>query len=810
MIRQDRFPVEPWAIRETSLDLDRLAQTESILALSNGHIGWRANLDEGEPHAIPGSYLNAVYEEVPLPYAETAYGYPEAGQTIVNVTDGKIIRLLVEDEPFDVRYGTLHSHERVLDLKTALLHRTADWESPSHRRVRVHSTRMVSLVHRALAAILYEVEALDGPVDLVVQSELVANEPLPAAADRDPRAAASLDQPLVSEFSGQAGASGGVLVHSTRRSRLLIASGMHHAVITPRGAKAEDHFEADQARSTITTTLRRGQRLRVVKFVAYGWSSLRSVPALRAQVEGALATATSYGWQGLVAAQRRYLADFWSRSDVEIEGDPEVQQAIRFAMFHVLQSAARAEQRSIPAKGLTGPGYNGHTFWDTETFVLPVLTYTAPAAVADALRWRHSILGLARDRARALGFKGAAFPWRTIHGEECSGYWPASTAAFHINADIADAVLRYITATDDTDFERTVGAELLIETARLWASVGQHDRHGRFRIDGVTGPDEYSAVADNNVYTNLMAQRNLVAAADAAAHQPGVARRLRVTRAEVAAWRKAAAAMLIPYDEELGVHQQASEFTDHQRWDFAGTRPDQYPLFLHFPYFDLYRKQVVKQADLVLAMHLRGDAFTAEEKARNFAYYDAITVRDSSLSSSTQAVIAAEIGHMQLAHDYLGEAALMDLDDLEHNVRDGVHMGSLAGAWMAVVAGLGGMRHHGGSLGFAPRLPQGIRRLTFRMTFLDRLIRVRIDHSRVTYSLLQGRPFTFNHYGKPVRVGARSPVSRPIPKHAIAPAPKQPRGRAPARRGKEPPRPLRKEKRRSRLPKPAATPRGSN
>ena len=793
MIRQDSFRVEPWAIRETGLDLDLLAQTESILALSNGHIGWRANLDEGEPHVIPGSYLNAVYEEVPLPYAETAYGYPEAGQTIVNVTDGKIIRLLVGDEPFDVRYGKLHSHERVLDLKTGLLHRTADWESPAHRRVRVRSTRMVSLVHRALAAILYEVEALEGPLDLVVQSELVANEPSLGAADGDPRAAESLDQPLVGEFSGQTGDGAAVLIHSTKRSRLLVASGMQHVVIAPRGAKTETQFEADQARSTITTTLRRGQRLRMVKFVAYGWSSLRSMPALRSQVEGALATATSHGWSGLAAAQRRYLADFWSRADVEIEGDPAVQQAIRFAMFHVLQAAARAEQRSIPAKGLTGPGYDGHTFWDTETFVLPLLTYTAPAAAADALRWRHSILEPARDRARALGFKGAAFPWRTIHGEECSGYWPASTAAFHINADIADAVLRYVTATGDTDFERTTGAELLIETARLWASLGQHDRHGRFRIDGVTGPDEYSALADNNVYTNLMAQRNLVAAAAAAAHQPGVARRLKVTRVEVATWRKAAAAMLIPYDEELGVHQQDSGFTDHERWDFAGASPDQYPLFLHFPYFDLYRKQVVKQADLVLAMHLRGDAFSAEEKARNFAYYEAITVRDSSLSSCTQAVMAAEVGHMQLAYDYLGEAALMDLYDLEHNVRDGVHIGSLAGAWMAVVAGLGGMRHHGDSLGFAPRLPGGIRRLTFRMTFLGRLIRVRIDHARVTYSLVSGKPLSFDHYGKPVRLGTRGSVARSIPRLRSTRAPEQPPGRAPARRDAQRPRPLHKE-----------------
>jgi len=790
VIGNDRFTCEPWKVRETSLDLDRLGQSEAIFALCKGHNGWRANRDEGEPHATPGTYLNAVFEEVPLPYAEAAYGYPEAGQTLVNVTDGKIIRLLVEDEPFDVRYGKLVSHERVLDLKSGLLTRTAEWESPAHRTVRVRSTRLVSLRHRALAAVLYEVEPIDAEAELVIQSELVANEPVHVAPREDPRASEVIESPLAAELSA-ATERGAVLIHSTKRSRLRVATAMEHVVRGPRGTEVKCESDADHARFTVTSRVKPGQRPRLVKFVAYGWSSLRSVPALRSQVEGALAEAVEHGWDGLAAAQRRYLDSFWSRSDVELQGDDDVQQGIRFAMFHVLQSAARAEQRAIPAKGLTGPGYDGHTFWDMETFVLPVLTYTAPECVADALRWRHSILDLARARARDLGLKGAAFPWRTIRGEECSGYWPASTAAFHINADVADAVLRYVSATGDSRFEQSHGAELLIETARLWTSLGHHDRGGEFRIDGVTGPDEYSALADNNLYTNLMAQRNLNAAADAVKRNEGVARRLKVTAPEVKAWRRAAAKVYVPYDPDLRIHKQASQFTDHKPWDFAHTRPDQYPLFLHFPYFDLYRKQVVKQADLVLAMHLRGDAFTAEEKARNFAYYEAITVRDSSLSSCTQAVIAAEVGHLRLAHDYLAEAALMDLDDLERNVRDGVHMGSAAGAWIAAVQGLGGMRHHGDSLGFSPRLPPAIRKLTFRVTFLGRLIKVTVDHRRATYTLVRGRPLSFDHYGEPVRVGPGRPVVRTIPPITAPPEPKQPAGRAPARRERAQPRKLR-------------------
>jgi len=790
VINHKAFVCEPWAVREQELDLELMGQTESIFALSNGHIGWRANLDEGEPHMLSGSYLNAVYEEIPQPYAETAYGYPEAGQAIVNVTDGKIIRLLVDDEPFDIRYGTLLSHERVLDLRAGVLRRTVEWESPNHRVIKVRSTRMVSLVHRALAAILYEVEAVDGPAEVVVQSELVANEPVGKSVTNDPRAAAILDSPLASRFAGSDGTRG-ILIHSTKRSKLTIAAGMEHVIKAPRGSHVESESSANNARVTVTSRLAPGQRLTLVKFVAYGWSSQRTPPALRAQIEGSLTTALGHGWQGLAAAQRAYLADFWARADVELKGDTEIQQAIRFALFHVLQAAARAEQRAIPAKGLTGPGYDGHTFWDTETFVLPVLTYTAPDAAADILRWRFTILDAARKRAKDLGLKGAAFPWRTIHGEECSGYWPASTAAFHINADIADGVLRYVTATNDSRFEQSVGVELLVETARLWLSLGHHDREGHFRIDGVTGPDEYSAIADNNLYTNLMAQRNLNAAADAAGRHRSVADRLKVRASEVKAWRRAADQMFIGYDDELGVHQQATGFTHHERWDFKRTKADQYPLFLHFPYFDLYRKQVVKQADLVLAMHLRGDAFTDEQKARNFAYYEALTVRDSSLSASTQAIIAAEVGHLQLAHDYLAEAALMDLDDLEHNVRDGVHMGSLAGAWQAVVAGLGVMRHHGDSLSFAPRLPPRIQGLTFRLTFLGRLLKVTVNRKRVTYTLVRGKPLAFDHYGKETRLTSRRSVVKAIPELPAREEPRQPVGREPARRGLEPPRTIR-------------------
>jgi alpha,alpha-trehalose phosphorylase len=780
MIKQPEFSLEPWSVRETELALDRLAQTESVFALSNGHLGWRGCLDEGEPHGMPGSYLNGVYEIRPLPYAEASYGRPESSQTVINVTNGRLIRLFVDDEPFDVRYGTLKSHERVLDFRSGLLTRQAEWVSPAGGSVRVTSTRLVSFSHRAVAAISYEVEPLEQSLRVSVQSELLANEQLPPP-DGDPRAAAVLEHPLIAEYDS-AHDHAVVVVHRTAASGLRIGAAMDHSIEAPDGAQTEARSYADGGLVTASAVLRPGQRLRVIKLVSYGWSSVRSLSAVRDQVWAALSGARLAGWDGLVAEQRAYLDDFWDRADVEVDGDVEIQQAVRFGLFHVLQAGARGEDRPIPAKGLTGPGYDGHAFWDTETFVLPVLTMTAPEATASALRWRHSTLPTAAQRAAQLGFQGAAFPWRTIAGQECSGYWPAGSAAFHINADIADAVIRYLDATGDEDFGRHYGMDILIHTARLWRSLGHHDGEGNFHIDGVTGPDEYSAIADDNVYTNLMAKQNLMAAAGAAESYPDRAKELDVDAEESASWRDAAAAMFIPYDETLGVHPQAAAFTRHQMWDFAGTPPDNYPLLLHYPYFDLYRKQVVKQADLVLAMHLCGRAFTAEQKERNFAYYEALTVRDSSLSACTQAVMAAETGHLDLAFDYLGEAALMDLDDLEHNTRDGVHIASLAGTWVALIDGFAGLRHTGGDVAFSPRLPDGITRLAFGVVVRARRLRVEVTHSSARYLLADGEPLEITHHGTRLRLAAGNPQEHPLPSVPQLPRPSQPPGRSPARR----------------------------
>jgi alpha,alpha-trehalose phosphorylase len=782
LIGTDVFTVEPWSVTERELHLDLLAQTESIFALSNGHIGLRANLDEGEPAGSPGTFLNSFYEKRPLPYAESAYGNPEAGQTMINVTNGKVFRVLVDDEPFDVRYGKLVRHERTLDLRDGVLRRECEWISPAGQTVHVRSTRLVSFVQRSIAAILFEIEAVGEPVRIGVQSELVANEPAAAPNNAaDPREAAALEAPLVSE-EHYVHEMRVTLVHRTRASGLRMAAAMDHVIEGPEGTVTAAESGSDLGRLTVSTELQPGEKLRIIKFLGYGWSSQRSLPSLRDQVHLALAAARRTGWDGLLAAQREYLADVWERADIQLDGDPALQQAVRFALFHVIQSAARAELRAIPAKGLSGSGYDGHTFWDMDAYTLPVLTYSSPGAARDALLWRHSTLELAKARAEELGLKGATFPWRTIRGQECSAYWPAGTAAFHINGDVADAVRRYLFATEDHEFEVGPALELLVYTARLWRSLGHHDAQGGFRIERVTGPDEYSALVDNNVYTNLVAARNMQVAADLVVRHMRHANHLGVTEEEVASWRDAAAAIVVPFDRHARITQQCNGFTRLRPWDFDNTPPEDYPLLLHHHNYILYSSRVVKQADLVFAIYLFGDRWDEEQKARDFAFYESVTVRDSSLSAAIQGVVAAEVGHLDLALDYLTETAFIDLRDLAFNTRDGLHLAALSGVWHVVVAGFGGMRDYGDTLSFAPRLPSRLTRLSFGVVFRGRRLRVEVHADHAAYELLDGDPLELIHHGERKTVTSQEPLHCPVPPAPQRPVPRAPAGRAPGLR----------------------------
>ncbi len=770
----DVYPADPWCMVETRFSPEFLAQTETVFALANGYLGMRGDFEEGLPVSQGGTFLNGFYESWPIVHGEWAYGFAREGETIVDVIDGKRIQLYIDDDPFEIHRARLLEFRRVLDMRTGLLSREILWETPAGKRVGVRSTRMVSMVHRHLALLDYEVRVENEPLHLVVSSQLV--KPLRAESDDvDPRKARPVDGRVLAPIAQRAEGRRAILCHRTQHSGLLLACGMDHLVEASCDFSEQLRSEPDGAEVVFSARAQPGDSFHLTKLVAYHHSREAEPGEMLSRAERTLLTAGEIGRDALIDEQRQRVGELWEDSDVEIDmadGRQDAQQAVRFNLWQLLQATVRAEGFGVPAKGLTGQGYEGHYFWDAEIFVLPFVTYTQPKVARNLLEFRCRLLDCARDRARELGARGALFAWRTISGAETSAYYAAGTAQCHIDADVAYALRKFVQVTGDLEFMYRHAADVLIETARFWVAIGCYPetRGGAFCIHGVTGPDEYTAVVDNNCYTNLMARENLWAAVQAVELIRGrdpeaygqLARRTGLQESELEEWSRAAERMYIPADEKTGILPQDDSFLHKEVWDFAKTPPDHHPLLLHYHPLVIYRHQVIKQADVVMALFLLSHHFSLEEKRRSFDYYDPLTTRDSSLSSCVQSIVASELGYIEKANEYFIDAALVDLADIGGNVVDGVHIASMGGAWMAIVYGFAGLRDHEGELSFRPRLPEMFGRLRFRLQVRGQRFEVALDHQETRYTLLEGSQLRIRHEDEILTLKPGKTVSRPM------------------------------------------------
>jgi alpha,alpha-trehalose phosphorylase len=763
------YPTDPWRLVERTYNPDFVAQTETLFAVSNGFLGIRASFEEGRPSYRPATLLNGFHETWPIVYPETAHGFATTGQTILPVPDGSSIRLFVDEDPVTCETTEVREFERTLDMRRGVLDRTVVYQLPDGRRLQVRSRRFVSLTQRHMACLRYEVTALDAPSHLVISSELVTPRPAAEGPDLDPRQSRSLTETLGPDLERDEGVRV-IRTYRTAHSELTVAAGMDHVVDGHAASHVRTKLDAGRAHVVFQVDASPDHPVTITKWLAYHYGAEDSAD-LADRAEVTLHQARQTGYPTALADHERAVADFWDRSEVVWEGGPAAQQALHFSLFSILQASLRSEGHGVPAKGLTGTGYEGHYFWDTEAYVLPFLIHTSPGVARSLLMHRVRMLPDARRRAREVGCAGALFPWRTINGEEASAYYAAGTAQYHIDADIAYALDQYVRVTGDTELLFRHGAELLVETARMWADLGffSERANGRFVIHKVTGPDEYTTVVDNNLFTNLMAAENLRLAADAVerVREESPADHLRLVERtglraeEVATWRRAAQLIHVPYDEQAGVHLQDDGFLDLAPWDFAGTPPDRYPLLLHYHPLVIYRHQVIKQTDVVLAAVLLPDRFTAEERRRIFAYYDPLTTGDSSLSECVQAIAAADAGKYRSAEEYLVDAAAVDMADTAGNLRDGVHVASAGGTWMAVVYAFAGYRWRTRGPEFSPMLPTRARRLRIPLLLHGSLLDVDIEEHRVTYSVRRGEPVIAHHCGRQFTVTADSPVSFP-------------------------------------------------
>jgi len=765
------YPADDWRFVEKQFNPGYLGQTETFFALANGYLGMRGVFEEGSPAHQNGTFVNGFYESWPIVYPEEAFGLATTGQTMVSVTDSKIIKLYVDDEPFYLPTAMLLLFERALNMKDGTLDRDILWETPSGKHLSIKSRRFVSFEHRHLAAISYEITLLNGEAPIVISSEM-SNEQHPLEQSSDPRKTRAFQESIFIAKASYANHHRIVLSHMTRQSQMRLACGIDHVFESECPFSHETKHSENFGKVVFSIDAKCNVPMRLTKYMTYHTSRRVPPEELCERAERTLDRAMGHGFGALMESQQQYMADFWQRSDIELTGDPKIQQAIRFNLFHILQATARAEGAGVPAKGLTGHGYEGHYFWDTEIYVLPFLLYTAPRIAKNLLKFRHSMLDKARKRAQEVNQKGALFPWRTINGEEASAYYAAGTAQYHINADIMYALKKYVEVTEDEVFLKQEGAEMLVETARLWRDLGffSQNKGERFCIAGVTGPDEYNTVVNNNTFTNLMARENLWYAASTVKNlyeqRPDLfadlAHKTGVELSEVEEWKQAADRMYLPFDEKLGIHLQDDEFLEKKPWDLEKTPVEKHPLLLHYHPLVIYRHQVIKQADVILAMFLLGDEFTPEQKKRNFDFYDPLTTGDSSLSVSIQAIMAFEMGYLQRAGDYMHYTLLMDLADVAGNAADGCHIASMGGTWMTAVYGFAGMRDYDGRLSFRPIPPARPLKVRFPLTVRGQTIEVDITQESVTYSLREGDRLMVRHYDEEIELLPGRPISKSL------------------------------------------------
>lgn len=766
--KQPIYPVEPWVITETYFDRKNNYRNETTFSLSNGYIGTRGTFEEAYDFDIDtgleGNFVNGFYESEKIRYGEANFGSPLFSQSLLNLPNLKETRLFLDDEEFHMERGTVEEYARTLHMKEGVLSRRLIWTSPGGRRVKIEIERLVSFEQIHIMAIRYRVIPLNfsGRVRFVSKLQadvenhtrktnpIVDYGPFGRKLDVDKL----LAEGLVLYYEG-----------TTQTSKLTVGCGGAHKIVGKAAPLSVRSFSQEyQAVCEISIEAERDEPVTLEKMICYGTSLDMGREELEVFVRNELIHAQEKGFEKLRESQNAYMQSFWETADIRIEGEDSdaLIQGLHFNLFHILQSAGRNGKTGMGAKGLSGEGYEGHYFWDTEMYVLPVFVYTEPEVARKLLDYRYGTLNQARARARILGHdKGALFPWRTINGEEASTYYPLGTAQYHINADVAYALSLYVQATGDKGYLKEKGVEILIETARVWADVGSFAecKGGKYCICSVTGPDEYNVLVDNNFYTNLMARENLRDAAKAVkwlresyAEDYGTLKeRLNFREEELELWEKIIENMYFPYDKERKIYPMDDGFMMRKPWDESRI-PEEKRAWLYENYHPLFimRHRMSKQADAILGMYLHNHLFTEEEIRRNYDFYQEVTLHHSSLSTCIFGIVACDIGYVDEAYTYFSQSARMDLDDYHNNFYAGIHAANMAGTWQAIVNGFAGMRCQEGKLKFKPCLPKEWNNYSFRIRYQGCLLKVSVTEKTAEFELLEGHSIRFYVKGREI------------------------------------------------------------
>ena len=759
--KQPIYPVEVWDITEQEFQKEDNYRNETTFALSNGYIGTRGTFEEAYPFDIDtgleGNFVNGFYESEHIRYGEANFGSPLLSQSLLNLPNLKETRVLLDGELFSMKEGSVEEYKRTLHMKEGVLERTLVWTSPKGKKTKIRISRLVSFARKNIMVIRYEVTPLNysGSIEFVsklsadVENHTRKTNPIvdygPFGRRLEKRNLWAKEDRLY--YEGE-----------TIGSHLTMACGSAHTILSQKETvKADWKADMGELEASLSCTLEgtEGESIVLEKFICYTTQLDMPKEELEVFVTEELNRARQEGYSCLEERQKEYMESFWKIADVRIKGNEALQQGIHFNLFHIIQSAGRDGRTGMGAKGLSGEGYEGHYFWDTEMYVLPVLVYTEPEAARHLLDYRYSTLDQARSRARILGHeKGALYPWRTINGEEASTYYPLGTAQYHINGDISYALSLYLQVTGDVEYLKEKGAEILIETARVWADVGSFAKckGGKYCICDVTGPDEYNVLVDNNFYTNLMARENLRDAVNAVEylekHAPeclkALEEKLEFSTEEILLWKEIIEKMYFPYDEERQVYPMDDGFMMRKPWDENKIPPEK-RAWLYENYHPLFimRHRMSKQADAILGMYLHSNLFTKEEIKRNYDFYQEVTLHHSSLSTCIFGIVACDIGYLDTGYEYFSQSARMDLDDYHNNFYAGIHAANMAGTWQAIVNGFAGMRCQESELRFKPAIPKEWEAYSFRLKYRGTLLEVSISKEEAKFTILEGENISF-------------------------------------------------------------------
>lgn len=713
-------------MKNSKLTNEQLLVDESLQFVGNGYLGLRGNFEEGYPsdfQTIRGTYINGFYEDVEIKYGESAYGFPKTAQKMLNLIDGQTIILRIDDEEFSLFDGKVVMLERKLNIMEGYNVRHIEWISPKGHHLVIRIRKMASFEQLELAVIEYMITSMNYSGDISILSTL--NGHVNNYADKnDPRVSSERERWLLVEQVHVENNALGQITSKTRHSNLFVTASMSHDIDMDYEVQEESVVAFKHA------SIKQGESLTFSKFLVYT-DSIRT-PVYEESGRQIIHKAIQHSSAYWFSQQKKHLETFWEVARIELEGDESVEEALNYSVYQLYASAGRDKFSNICAKGLSGEGYEGHYFWDTEIYMLPFFSLTHPKIAKNLLAFRYQTLNQARERSVMMGHKtGAKIPWRTIAGTECSAYFPAGSAQYHINADVAYAYIQYYLFTKDIDFVKQAGFEVIFETARIWLEIGHFDKDNQFKIPAVTGPDEYSAIVNNNFYTNAMARYHLYWATKFADElnitDPDwfqeYKKRLQIKNEELQMMEKAYQQMYLPFSEELGIFWQDDSFKDKADWDFEHTPKDKYPLLLHYHPLTIYRYRVLKQADTLLAYFLL-DNVPLDIMERSYDYYERLTTHDSSLSPCVHSIMAAKLNRVEKAYMFFMKTVRLDLDNLHHNTKDGLHIANAGGAYMSIVYGFGGLRIKEDGISLHPIMPREWKKLRFRFRYQQALVTI--------------------------------------------------------------------------------------